>query len=187
MSKIFGIGLSKTATTSLNDALIQLGHDSVHFPFMSYTSGGLVLSPDCVQRHDAFTDTPVANCFKYLDNQYPHSKFIYTVRDIDGWLDSCETHFKRYDFNLSKVVNHFKWAHLQYSLYGGLSFDRGRYRSAYLQHDRSVKNHFEGREDDLLVLNICGGEGWGKLCSFLGEPVPSRSFPQSNITDISSE
>lgn len=183
MDKVFGIGLSKTATTSLNEALVHLGYDSVHFPFMSYTSKGLVLDPECVRKHDGFTDTPVANCFQYLDEKYPGSRFIYTVRDTDDWIESCEKHFSQADFSWSNMLNHLKWAHLQYSLYGGFSFDPDRYRAAYRQHDQAVREYFSGREQDLLVLNICGGEGWGKLCNFLDEPVPERPFPQSNVTE----
>jgi hypothetical protein len=67
-------------------------------------------------------------------------------------------------------------------MYGCLSFDPDRFLAAYRRHDRAVKDHFAGREEDLLILNVCGGDGWNKLCSFLNKPVPSKSFPKSNVT-----
>jgi hypothetical protein len=183
MGKVFGIGLSKTATSSLTGALEVLGYRSIHFPFMSYDWGRLVLTPECVRNHDAFTDIPVANCFAYLDEKYPGSKFVYTVRDEDEWLQSCRKHYSRKHYGVRMAFNHFKWFHLQYSMYGCLSFDPDTFLAAYRRHDRAVKERFAGREEDLLILNICGGEGWDKLCDFLDEPVPSRPFPKSNVTE----
>jgi hypothetical protein len=32
-------------------------------------------------------------------------------------------------------------------------------------------------------MNICDGEGWEKLCSFLNKPIPDVPFPKENITE----
>ena len=34
--------------------------------------------------------------------------------------------------------------------------------------------------DDLFVLDVRGGEGWEKLCPFLGLNVPDVPFPHAN-------
>jgi predicted SAM-dependent methyltransferase len=39
---------------------------------------------------------------------------------------------------------------------------------------------FEGRPDDLLIFNICGGEGYETLCPFLGLPILGEPFPHEN-------
>lgn len=71
--------MSRTGTTSLNDALQILGYPSVHFP-MSHTAFSV-----------AATDTSMAFGYAYIDLMYPGSKFILTVRRrIEEWLDSCE-------------------------------------------------------------------------------------------------
>ena len=43
-------------------------------------------------------------------------------------------------------------------------------------HHQRVADYFEGRQD-LLVLRIAAGDGWERLCPFLGEPVPDEPFP----------
>jgi hypothetical protein len=45
---------------------------------------------------------------------------------------------------------------------------------------RDVNEYFSGREDDILYLDICGGEGWESLCKFLGKEVPDIPFPSKN-------
>jgi 3'(2'), 5'-bisphosphate nucleotidase len=35
-----------------------------------------------------------------------------------------------------------------------------------------------------LVINVVAGEGWEKLCPFLGKPVPEIPFPKANVTQI---
>jgi len=183
MKKVFGIGLSKTATTSLNGALRILGYRAIHFPFLAFRPQGLVVDPSCLNKHDAFTDTPVANCFKYLDRRYPEAKFVYTIREKEAWLRSCEKHWSHFSLGFEAIFNrHFKVGCLQYSLYRCFGFDRDKFAAAYERHDERVKKYFRGREDDLLTLNITNGEGWDKLCGFLDKPVPSKPFPESNVT-----
>ena len=36
--------------------------------------------------------------------------------------------------------------------------------------------------DRLLVMDIIAGDGWDKLCPFLGKPVPEAAFPHRNAT-----
>jgi hypothetical protein len=44
-------------------------------------------------------------------------------------------------------------------------------------------DHFRDRPEDLLILDICGGEeGWKELCSFLDAPLPHVPFPKSNVS-----
>ena len=43
-----------------------------------------------------------------------------------------------------------------------------------------IKEYFKDRPGDLLVMNICEGEGWEKLCPFLGVPIPNEPFPNVN-------
>jgi len=179
--KIFCIGLSKTGTSSLNVALEMLGFKAKHFSFMSYRYGKLVLDPKHVEEYDAFTDTPAANCFKYLDKTYPNSKFIYTVRDLESWLKSCEKHYRLNPFDLSLAYRHFKWVHLQMSLYGCFNFDYAKFKRAYKNHDRRIREYFKD-DNRLLILNVCSGEGWEKLCPFLNKEIPKMPFPKSNVT-----
>ena len=103
--KVFCIGLNKTGTRSLHDALEMLGLRSIHW-------GGSELAEavrrgpairDAVERAlvegrpllddlddaDAYSDIlELSVKFDVLDRQYPGSKFILTTRDLDDWLAS---------------------------------------------------------------------------------------------------
>ncbi len=172
-AKTFGIGLSRTGTTSLTLALEALGLSAVHFP----------TNMKQVEEHDAATDTSVAASFQFLDSRFPGSKFIYTVRDLPEWLESCrrfwgkrqKSHFAANPF----IVN------LQRRLYGGIDFDPERFRHAYARHDAQVRGHFAKRPGDLLVVDICGGDTrWEPLCEFLGADVPDIPFPSTNASRL---
>jgi hypothetical protein len=64
--------------------------------------------------------------------------------------------------------------------FGTTGFLRDRFRDFYEAHNAGVRAHFRDRPDDLLELDIAGGEGWTELCGFLGQPVPDRPFPHRN-------
>jgi hypothetical protein len=49
----------------------------------------------------------------------------------------------------------------------------------YLMHNASIRDYFSNR-DNLLIMNLAEGEGWEKLCSFLGLPIPDKPFPHAN-------
>jgi hypothetical protein len=65
-------------------------------------------------------------------------------------------------------------------VYGGTRYERERFRRAYETHERSVREYFRERPADLLVLDICAGEGWERLCPFLGCEIPDTPFPRAN-------
>jgi hypothetical protein len=166
LMKIFGIGLSRTGTTSLTLALSRLGLHAHHFP----------RSRELIDSLDAATDTPVAAWYKELDAAYPGSKFILTLRDVPGWLDSCEALwtacFDQFDGFPASI-------HRQ--IYGREDFDREAFAAAYDRHRDDVLAHFRGRDRDLLLMDVCAGEGWERLCPFLGVEVPPCEFPRRNV------
>ena len=75
MSKVFGIGLSRTGTTSLTLALKALGYQAAHFPSDDDTrrevtahvlAGGGPIELTILKELDALTDTPVCSLPKPL-------------------------------------------------------------------------------------------------------------------------
>ena len=61
--------------------------------------------------------------------------------------------------------------------YGALAFaDKSRLRYAYETHERNVREYFSDRPNDLLVMDILGGDGWDKVCNFLGRICPKFHF-----------
>jgi hypothetical protein len=43
-----------------------------------------------------------------------------------------------------------------------------------------VPRYFHGRDEDLLKINICAGEGWHRLAPFVGSEIPDCAFPYLN-------
>jgi hypothetical protein len=168
--KVFGLGLSKTGTTSLHHAFEKLGLRSAHYPVKPDL---LQARFDCFDDFDAYGDTPVVSYYREIDAAYPGSKFILTVREVDAWLRSM----KRL-LGLERMLKPFAW-HMLSVVYGVHQFHEERLRRVYEHHVRDVQGYFEGRPGDLLVLDITAGEGWEKLCPFLGRPVPRAPFPHS--------
>lgn len=153
INRIFGIGLSRTGTTSLTHALIHVGIDMIHYP-----SEEQLFNPDV----KAVSDIPVARYFKQLDVQFPNSKFIYTVRDRNSWITSMEGHFNKH-----KPQNIRPWfKENRKEVYGSVDFNEELYKRAFDKHDTAVREYFKDK-DNLLILNITKGDGWNKLLPFL--------------------
>jgi hypothetical protein len=183
-SKIFGIGLSKTGTSSLCRALNELEISSVHYPhdlttFRELASANYSLS--ILNKYQSITDIPVAPFYPQLDAIYPESKFILTVRNLDRWLDSIEHHWN-FMHEWSKRDRYFRrfTEFITACVYGSYEFNRERFAYVYNKHYRDVLSYFLDRPDDLLVLDACGGEGWEELCSFLKIATPDRPYPHAN-------
>ncbi|MCS4199740.1 sulfotransferase family protein [Salinibacter ruber] len=186
--KVFGIGLSRTATTSLSEALSILGYETA-----DWKRGERVIGWPEYFLADAATDTPVASRFESLYFTFEESKFIYTTRDIDGWVSSMKRYFGAESPSESGVdwrvderwggisdwgwYNTFRRAQIHQCLYGG----HDSWEEAYKAHDRRIRHFFENKPADrFLVLDIPDGDGWAKLCEFLNVPVPSHPFPHEN-------
>jgi len=167
--KIFCIGLSRSGAMTLNKALEILGYRSLFV--LDYEQ-----LEDHLTEYDAFTHTPLAAIYKELDGRFPNSKFILNLRERESWLNSVERQWKATNTNdLSEPGRQ-----IRLRVYGIDHFDRNALGSAYDQHLDNASQHFKDRDQSLLFLDICGGEGFEKLCPFLGKPIPSEPFPHQN-------
>lgn len=182
--RVFGLGLSKTGTSSLGEALNRLGIPSIHYPYDETTyrelrEGRYRLS--VLERYRAVVDIPVAPFYAQLDAAFPGSRFILTVRDEASWLRSAEMHWRLLGEwrNAYPDFNRFH-EFISPCVYGTVGFNRERFAYVYRTHTRNVREYFAARPHDLLVLDVCGGEGWEPLCGFLDEPVPDEPFPHAN-------
>jgi len=171
--KVFGIGFHKTATTSLSNALSCLGYrvtgpNWVDHPDIAATVSEMAF--DLVRKFDAFQDNPWPILYRELDQRFPGSKFILTLRPTDEWIKSVVNHFSEEETPMRE------WIY-------GVGHPKGNediYVARYDRHNREVLEYFKNRSNDLLVLKITAGEGWAKLCPFLGEPTPALDFPHAN-------
>lgn len=187
-TRIFGIGMHKTATTSLHTALTILGYDSAHWKTAHWAKAiwnEMIIqekSPT-VEGHYAVCDLPITLLYKELDAVYPGSKFILTVRDEDKWLQSVKNHWDPALNPYRKAWNKDPFTHKIHKIvYGRKDFDPEVMLERYRRHNAEVKEYFRGRWSDLLVMNSDLGEGWRELCGFLKKPIPGVAYPKMFVT-----
>jgi Sulfotransferase domain len=188
-TRIFGVGLHKTATTSLHEALKILGFDSLHWgtgeaPLIWYEMNALGRSKTLEQWY-ALSDLPIPLLYKKLDKAYPGSKFILTVRNETDWLLSVSRLWdRRYNhtrhlWDVYPISNQ-----LHTALYGRKDFDAQTFLERYRWHNKEVRKYFRSRPDDLLVLDMDQTHSWKPLCTFLDRSVPSEPYPWSMRTRL---
>lgn len=184
-TRVFGIGMHKTATTSLHHAFQTLGLDSWHWNTNRQAwriwneMNALGRSPLLEQFYSA-CDLPIPMLFKKLDAAYPRSKFVLTTLDDEVWLEAVKA---LWDPNRNPYYDWDKqpFSHLIHeALYGQRDFDRDLFLARYRRHNRDVLDYFKSRPNDLLVMPMSAGAGWPELCGFLGKPVPSIPYPHAN-------
>jgi hypothetical protein len=184
--RVFGIGLSRTGTKSLAEALTTLGYRCGHYPegmaALEWSRTELSLDIDSVAKWDALTDIPAAAFYRELDDAFPTAKFILTLRDKATWLASISNHLSiaRRDYWSAHRLEDTKVLALREKVYGSTDFDESRFSTAYDEHVRGVCDHFAGRDERLLTMDIPGGDGWASLCDFLSQETPQKRFPVNN-------
>ena len=175
-NKIFCIGFHKTGTSSLAQALTRLGYrvtgpNGVMDPDIA--KNVLPMAKRLVAQFDAFQDNPWPIIYRELDVAYPGSRFILTLREPSAWLRSAVTHFGADETPMRRWI---------YGAGAPLG-NEDAYLRRYTRHNEEVLRHFAGRPGDLLVMDLSRGDGWEKLCPFLGREVPARPFPHANRAD----
>lgn len=172
--KIFGIGLPRTGTTSLHNALKLLGIESKNFPFRIYFS----IDDPVLSKYNAFIDSPIPFLYRELDKKYPESKFILTTRPLDSWLLSMKWMFEygsvkwRWSNNVHKYHKEFL---------GCDSYDREILENKYHKYHEEVVEYFKNREKDILIMDIDINANFQNLCEFLDLPAVNLDYPRSNI------
>lgn len=185
-TRIFGIGMHKTATTSLNRALVELGYDSAHWRSAHWAKAiwdemQLGRSSTLEQSY-ALCDLPIAILFRQLDTGYPGSKFILTIRNEDDWIKSVRNHWS--DRNIFRAQwESDPFTHkLHREVYGRTKFDEQVMRERYRRHNAEVREYFRERPHDLLVMDMSSGAGWYELCGFLRKTIPSKPYPHEFVS-----
>jgi SAM-dependent methyltransferase len=175
---IFCLGLTKTATSTLAEALGLLGIRCYHWggpsawkAVVEALRAGELLTDRLPPGWGAYADIgSLLSRYRLLDLQYPGSRFILTVRDEDKWLNSRLRHVERN-----------RQAHAAGRYHGTkLEIDEEGWRAQWRGHVHGVHNYFAGR-DDLLELDLTAQPRWDELASFLGLEIPEVPFPAANV------
>ena len=186
--KVFCVGLSKTGTTTMKACFEQLGLDPVASPSSrdrnipsfgrDIRRGHYERVLQYAQQFTSFEDRPwnIGDMYRVLNEAFPKSKTILTVRDPESWWRSVE-HW------LTNVHPQRTKTYLQHL--GVTEFSKDAFVASYLDYNERVIRYFravreqEGREK-LLIMNLEQGDAWEKLCAFLHKPVPDVPFPHRN-------
>lgn len=188
--KIVGTGLGRTGTKSMQTALNRLGFGPCHHMVEVFAHPeSMALWIDCAEGrprwdeifagYGSVVDYPGAAFWRQLTAHYPDAKVLHTTRDPDKWFDSTQATIFRLDSGPSDET----------SL-------RNRFFASWMgplrEHlaDRAfMTDHFRRHETEVIaaipperLLIYRAGEGWDRLCEFLGAPVPEEPYPAENST-----
>ena len=181
--KIFGIGLNKTGTSTLESALRVLGY-AVTGPNKGYVPqimrGRIGAALALTEEYDAFQDWPWPLLVEPLFARFgTDARYILTVRkNADTWLRSVKNHYLQ--MQPRKIVRP------KFTVYGSrypFGFER-EYLRYYEAHNRRVREFFARHGAEHALLEVCWetGDGWSELCGFLGRDIPGAPFPHTNPT-----
>lgn len=201
--KVFCIGQGKTGTTSMERALREMGYhmgDQLEATLIyaaDHHAGRFDRLIAFCRRFEAFQDLPFSapGTFRALDRAFPGSKFVLTMRDSsEQWCDSM-IRFQSKRLAAGRMPTYADLERARYirtgysthfiRLYGTTCedpFNRERLIASYLAHNREVMEHFAGRPDDLLVLNVAEPGAMARLAGFLGRTTARTEFPWENRT-----
>jgi hypothetical protein len=179
-TKVVGVGLPKTGTTSLGNCFRRFG-----FKHRSYDMDLAVrvkrnqLKPvlDDAEKYEAFEDWPWFSIYKELDQRFPGSKFILTLRkDTDTYVRSLRGHHERQGIRRDDFIKPHWWD----DVFGvePAEWDYEQSAQRYERHNREVREYFADRIDtDLLIVCWENGDGWARLSRFLNRRHPDEPFP----------
>lgn len=206
-NKIFCIGLNKTGTTSLGYFL-----ESENFIVADQRKGELLLQNyidrdfasiiDYVKNSKAnvFQDVPFSLPYTYshLDNAFPNSKFILTIRNSSElWYNSIYK-FHSEMYNAGKLPTKESLQNAPY-VYPGWSwqlmrdvffidehklYDKVEFLNFYENYLGNVKKYFRNKPEQLIVIDLSIKEDYKRLCEFLNISSQHKEFPKITSSDL---
>ena len=201
--QVIGTGFGRTGTLSLKLALEQLGfgpcyhmietrahpaHDAL---WLALARGETDDWRAILKDYSATVDWPGVFIWRELVGANPDAKVILSVRDPERWYDSASnTIFARMrDFAAAlepgaEDLDPVWQAHMRMvnavvmeKAFGG-DFSRAHAIEVFKAHNAEVRRTVP--PERLLVYEP--GEGWERLCAFLGVAVPDSPYPKVNST-----
>ena len=205
-TKYFCIGRNKTGTTSLYKSFEELGfvvgnQREAELLMEDYFEEDYKRIIKYCKTAEVFQDVPFSfpDTYKILDKEFPNSKFILTVRDSsDQWYTSV-TKFHAKLFGNGNIPSWEDLKNVEYVYKGwiynnfinnyGLTEKDNPYKKEvliahYEKHNQDIINYFEGRPDDLLIINLSEKDTYVKFCNFIGVVPKRETFPWENKTDL---
>lgn len=202
--KVFCIGLNKTGTTSLKKAMQGLGYVSgdqskAEKLIYAWAERDFKKITNYCFTAQFFQDIPFSLPYTYviLDQTFPRSKFILTIRDTpDEWYRSLTSFHSKMWGNKNRIPRKQDLENALYRTKGGPweanrlifntpetdPYNKAQLVEFYNQHNKQVKDYFKNRPEDLLILNVAEKCAFKKLCMFLSLDYEENEFPWENKT-----
>ena len=177
--KVFIVGLPRTATTSVCVATLSLGFKTAH---TAYTQRAM-------DEAQIIADTPIFCDYQQLDKIYPNAKFVYLTRESDKWLPSIRQLLERMYTNLQRSDGGFNpiLKRCYNGVFEPLTLDNIAKDSflleCYQRHYQGALDYFNGREQDLLIIDVAHSDSFQQLADFLDvtDIEPWQNFEHINI------
>ena len=189
--EVVGTGLGRTGTKSMQTALEMLGFGPCHHMFevrahpesrawWIEAGEGKPVWDKIFENYRSTVDYPGAAHWRAITDHYPSAKVLHTVRDPNSWFDSTQATI------FSPVVLSWQLAGPEADFFKSIfaaiattpehMHDRKLMTDYFRRHTEEVKAAIAAER--LLIYEV--GEGWDRLCRFLGVPVPEAPFPSEN-------
>lgn len=183
MDKVFGLGLSRTGTTTLGKCFEILGYtvkDNDFNLLKSVKNNNLEPIWDSIERYDSFEDLPWPFIYKEIYKKYPNAKYILTTHlNVDKWLKSYIRHciYGKHKTKWNAVRHNVVAYGIPYPVNHEVEF-----KNIYRNHNNEVRKFFKDK-DNFIELCWSKGDEWNKLCKFLDKEIPNVPFPHSYKSD----
>ena len=195
--EVIGAGFGRTGTLSMKMALEQLDFDPCYHMMEVFknpgfdehwknaTFGADMDWDEVFKGYKATVDWPGCSYWKELSEFYPNAKVVLSVRDPIKWHESTqntifsEEMMKR---GAEGPPNENRMGMMKKILgdtFDGRVAERDHAIAVFNAHTEEVKRTIP--PDCLLVYEV--GEGWERLCAFLGVAVPDTPYPRTNSTE----
>ena len=131
-------------------------------------------------------DWPVSCFWQTLAERYPAAKVILTIRDAESWwrsfsktiLVQIQTPTDTFENPQFAAVGNMVDKLIVERVFGCAPDDKDAVLRRYQQYIEEVQKSLP--PERLLTMDI--GEGWDRLCEFLGLPIPDEPYPLLNTT-----
>jgi hypothetical protein len=195
---VFQLGIIRAGSTSLCEALNILGIPSLHWegPGPDYKKFETDVIPENIKSNrrlfypydeewQGFLDFNGVCYYQTLYEMYPESKFIFTYRERIPWFKSALRLSQQRWRNGEPVYINAGPEQVQL-VNTNIGQDmpakelglRMKDMQNYWVHNQQIPKFFKNNPR-FLQMKICdsGGDGWEKLCGFLGKDIPDVDFP----------
>jgi hypothetical protein len=201
--KVFCVGMNKTGTTSLTQALRELGmrvapQHPAELLLDDWKRRDFRRLVQLCKSYQAFQDVPFSlpYTFQALDEAFPGSRFVLTVRDSpeQWWRSLTEFHGRitrgATPPTFSDLANAeycrrgwlLAWVRAVFPVESDDLYNQRVLTEHYERHNQSVAEYFRHRPHDLLIVNVASEGAHAKLCEFLGVEATRQHMPWANKT-----